>query len=279
MRPCYICDQKGSKVDSVVYLKTYRLALCKNHIKEWIEKRTEETIKKFDLFSRDDRILTAVSGGKDSLALWWILSELGYKADGIFVDLGIPDFSEQSRILCQKAAEKFGKQLHIIDIREVADETIPDVAKRVKKVCALCGRYKRKAMNFLADKMGYPIVATGHHLLDEAGSLLYNLVNWSTKYLVNVGPKKEKTEKFPAKVKPFVNALPLAIKVLCDNYEIEYQKEKCLYSAGAKTPLYEEFLLTLDDLSPGVIHKFYFQGIKYLKKGLEQMGGESADDI
>lgn len=264
MRPCYICDQKGEKSEAVLYLKTYRLALCKKHLKEWVEKRTEETIAKFKLFSRDDKILVAVSGGKDSLALWWVLSNLGYKADGAFVDLEIPDFAGQSKTYCEKIAEKIGKELHTVNIREVTGETIADVAKRVDKVCALCGKYKRQAMNFLAEKLGYSTVATGHHLLDEAGSLLYNLVNWSTKYLVGFGPKKEKTEKFAAKVKPFVNILPQAIKALCNEYKIEYQNKKCPYSVGAKTPFYEEFLLKLDDVSPGLIHQFYFQGIRNL---------------
>lgn len=264
MRPCYICYQKGEESKAVLYLKTYRLALCKKHLKEWVEKRTEETIAKFKLFNRDDEILVAVSGGKDSLALWWVLSNLGYEANGMFVDLGIPKFSEQSKMYCERLAEKIGRELHTVNIYDVTGETVAEVAKRIDKVCALCGKYKRRAMNFLAEKLGYSTVATGHHLLDEAGSLLYNLVNWSTKYLDEFGPKKEKTEKFAAKVKPFASILPQAIKALCDEYEIEYQKEKCPYGATAKTPLYEEFLLKLDDISPGTIHKFYFQGIKNL---------------
>ena len=36
----------------------------------------------------EDRILVAVSGGKDSLALWDLLVELGYQADGLYISLG-----------------------------------------------------------------------------------------------------------------------------------------------------------------------------------------------
>jgi hypothetical protein len=51
------------------------------------------------MFTRDDRILMAVSGGKDSLGLWDILTRLGYKADGLYIGLGIDGgfgYSDQS---------------------------------------------------------------------------------------------------------------------------------------------------------------------------------------
>ena len=43
-----------------------------------------------------ERVLVAVSGGKDSLALWDILLELGYEADGLYLGLGIGDYSDES---------------------------------------------------------------------------------------------------------------------------------------------------------------------------------------
>ena len=43
----------------------------------------------------DDRVLVAVSGGKDSLAVWDILLELGYEADGLYVGLGIGEYSDR----------------------------------------------------------------------------------------------------------------------------------------------------------------------------------------
>ena len=43
-----------------------------------------------------ERVLVAVSGGKDSLAVWDILLELGYEADGLYLGLGIGDYSDAS---------------------------------------------------------------------------------------------------------------------------------------------------------------------------------------
>jgi len=63
-------------------MRQHKLALCKPHYLEWFIEQTERFIKKYKMFTRDERVLVAVSGGKDSLALWDVLLKLGYQADG-----------------------------------------------------------------------------------------------------------------------------------------------------------------------------------------------------
>ena len=46
------------------------------------------------MFTRDERVLVAVSGGKDSLALWDVLVELGYRTTGLYLGLGIGAYSD-----------------------------------------------------------------------------------------------------------------------------------------------------------------------------------------
>ena len=54
----------------------------------------------------DDRILVAVSGGKDSLAVWDILLELGYEADGLYLGLGIGEYSDESGEYAQRVRRR-----------------------------------------------------------------------------------------------------------------------------------------------------------------------------
>src|SRR4030066_2267378 len=81
---CRKCGEKAS-----VNMRQHKLALCKDHYLEWIPEQTERFIKKYQMFSPDERILVAVSGGKDSLSLWDILVRLGFHADGLYIGLGI----------------------------------------------------------------------------------------------------------------------------------------------------------------------------------------------
>ena len=60
-----------------------------------------------------ERVLVAVSGGKDSLALWDILVRLGYEADGLYLGLGIGDYSDESGAYTRDVrASSSGRPLH-----------------------------------------------------------------------------------------------------------------------------------------------------------------------
>jgi len=89
---------------AVVNMRQHKLALCGEHFTEWMPVQVEKTIHRYDMFTPQDRVLVAVSGGKDSLALWDILLCLGYRADGLYLGLGIDGgfgYSNQSRRKCE----------------------------------------------------------------------------------------------------------------------------------------------------------------------------------
>ena len=63
---CKICKTNQAQIA----LKSHKIALCKNDYISWIEKRVEKAIKQFKMFSKQDKILVGVSGGKDSLVIF-----------------------------------------------------------------------------------------------------------------------------------------------------------------------------------------------------------------
>lgn len=86
-------------------MRQHKLALCKEHYLEWIPEQTERFIQKYKMFTHDEKILVAVSGGKDSLSLWDILVKLGYQADGLYLGLGIDsgiNYSNEFTSVCRK---------------------------------------------------------------------------------------------------------------------------------------------------------------------------------
>ncbi len=70
-------------------MRHHQLALCEEHYLDWFVEQTERTIRMFRMYDRSERVLVAVSGGKDSLSLWDVLLRLGYQADGLYIGLGI----------------------------------------------------------------------------------------------------------------------------------------------------------------------------------------------
>ncbi|MEJ2598720.1 MAG: tRNA 2-thiocytidine biosynthesis TtcA family protein, partial [Anaerolineales bacterium] len=162
------------------------------------------------MFTKQDRILVAVSGGKDSLSLWDILWRLGYQADGLYIGLGIDGgirYSSESKRLTEKFTKEHNLRLHVISVSQQYGESIPEMAARTTrgkgKPCSVCGLSKRHIMNRTAREQGYDVLATGHNLDDEAAVLFGNTLNWISGYLVRQGPVLEANRPgLVRKVKP-----------------------------------------------------------------------------
>jgi len=106
------CRKCGS--EAVINMRQHKLALCGEHFLEWVPEQTQRFIEKYKMFTPDERILVAVSGGKDSLSLWNVLLRLGYKADGMYIGLGIEggvDYSNQSHEMCDKFLSNIKSQI------------------------------------------------------------------------------------------------------------------------------------------------------------------------
>src|SRR5438445_11062140 len=84
------------KTKAVIGLPRHNAAFCKGCFNGFVHDQVTRAIKSEKMCGKEDRILVAVSGGKDSLALWDILLKLGYRADALYVNLSIVTYSEQS---------------------------------------------------------------------------------------------------------------------------------------------------------------------------------------
>jgi uncharacterized protein (TIGR00269 family) len=94
---CRKCERAA-----VINMRQHKLALCGEHYSEWFLAQTERAIEKYQMFTRDEPVLVAVSGGKDSLSLWDALLRLGYRADGLYIGLGINEPAPYSDVSLEK---------------------------------------------------------------------------------------------------------------------------------------------------------------------------------
>ena len=267
------CKKCGAKAS--VNMRQHKLALCKEHYLEWVPEQAERFIKKYDMFSHGDKILVAVSGGKDSLSLWDILLRLGYQADGLYIGLGIDGgfgYSSESHRLAAKFADERGLRLHAVDVEAEYGQPIPVLSEMSHrgqgKPCAVCGLTKRHVMNRIARDRGYDVLATGHNLDDEASVLFGNTLRWSGDYLLRQGPVLPETPGLARKVKPLCRFYEREMTAYAILRGIEYIYEECPFAEGSTTIYYKEVLNRLENERPGSKLTFYLRFLEARAEGL-----------
>ena len=276
------CTKCGKK--AAVQLKHHNLALCEEHFSEWMCKQTERAIHHFKMFSKEDRLLVAVSGGKDSLSLWDILWKLGYQTEGLFLNLGIDKditYSKTSGELAKQFADQRGLKLTSIDIKAVYGETIPEMGMRTRrgrqKPCSQCGLVKRYLLNQKAMEGKFDVILTAHNLDDEAAFLFSNLTHWNMPYLGRQYPVLPATTGFARKAKPFCLFYERETTAYAFLNKIEYEHAECPYAKGSKQMKNKNYLNIVEDDQPGFKTQFYLGYLRAIKDGAFPMAQESAE--
>jgi uncharacterized protein (TIGR00269 family) len=255
---CRVC-----RGPAVIDVRRQNANYCPDHFLRMCRDQVAKAIEQFDMLSPGQRVLVAISGGKDSLAVWDILRDLGYEADGFCIGLGIGDadggYSDTSTAHAVAFAESRGWPLEVIGLREEHGFDVPTAAHVTRRVpCSACGLSKRHLFDDAARRGGYDVVVTGHNLDDEAAVLFGNVLRWDAEYLGRQLPVLEARDGFPKKVKPLVRLGERETAAWCVIRGIDYQVEECPMAAGNKHLGYKEALNGVEEASPGTKHAFYF---------------------
>lgn len=266
------CRKCGAR--AVINMQQHRLSLCKNHFLDWLIDLTERNIQKYEMFTSSERVLLAVSGGKDSLALWDILWYLDYQPDGLFINLGINgenNYSGQSQKFARFFADERKLVLHVFDIKKETGKSIDDLYQNNnrgrEKPCSVCGLVKRHMMNRFSKDNGYDVLVTAHNLDDEAALLLSNTLSWSINFLARGFPFLPAKPGFTRKVKLFFRIYERESAAYAILREIKYIEEECPYSRNSKQLIFKEHLNDLEESMPGTKLRFYLNYLKDLDNG------------
>lgn len=243
---------------AVIELRRHNTAYCAEDFLTFFRHYAVETIRKWKMFDKDEPVLVAVSGGKDSLALWDVLLLAGYETTGLYLDLGIDDYSKGSRAKCEVFAAERGAKLQIVSVEEEVGASIPEAqAVSRRPTCSACGLSKRYLTNEAALAGRFAVVATGHNLDDEAATLFGSVLRWQAEALSRQSPTLPASHpKLARRVKPLFRLTELETAAYAFLRGIDYIVEECPFSKGATSLLYKEVLNRLEAQAPGTKHAF-----------------------
>ena len=251
---CRVCREPA-----VLDIRRHNAAFCRDHFVKHCAEQVRRAIKDHDMIRAGERVVVAVSGGKDSLALWDLLVDLGYRPDGLYLGLGIGEYSEASGHAARSFARDRDLELHEVDLADDFGYDIPRAAAATHRApCGACGLSKRHLFNSVAVEHGYDVVATGHNLDDEAAVLLGNVLRWETGYLGRQHPVLPATPGFARKVKPLYRLGERETAAYCVLRGLDYQVEECPMAEGNRHLGFKEVLDALEDRSPGAKAAFVF---------------------
>lgn len=147
---------------------------------ERVEKRlmaqVAEASAEFGLIEPNDRVMVAVSGGKDSFGLLYLLREIQKKAPFEFSLVAVNLDQKQPGFPAHVLPRYF--EAEGFDYRIIEEDTYSIVKQKVpegKTYCSLCSRLRRGVLYNVAEELGATKLALGHHRDDAIETLMLNL--------------------------------------------------------------------------------------------------------
>ena len=273
---CKVCREHA-----IVDIRRHNAGFCATHFVEHFRNQVARAIKDFKMFGPDDRLLIAVSGGKDSLALWDVLIDLDYDVTGFYLDLGIGGYSERSKQASIRYAERKGAKLIVRSLAEEHGYTVPELARLTGRVpCSGCGLNKRYEFNRAALEEGFQVLVTGHNLDDEVATLFGNVLHWEIDMLGRQAPVLDERilssegatrTVLVRKTKPLVRLAERETAAYAVVAGIDYVIEECPMVDGNTQHRYKEALTLIEEQSPGTKQQMYFG---FLKKAAARFASE-----
>lgn len=203
-----VCHKCGNP-QIIIKRKQSGQMLCQECFINSVQEKVLKDIRKQKLVEKGDKVLVALSGGKDSVMLLDILNNLRKRRIidlvAVTIDEGICGYREEGVEIAAQNAELIGVKHRIVSFKDyighTLDEIMEDTGDRI--ACTYCGVFRRWIFNQVAREEGATRIATGHNLDDEAQSILMNYMEGNIQNLTRIGVKSESSyEGFTVKIKP-----------------------------------------------------------------------------
>lgn len=276
------CSKCG---EPAVYLRRYtNERLCVSCLVKTTQDRVRKTINRYALLKEDDRIVVAISGGKDSAVLLDVLTriESGFSRSEIIpllIDEGIEGYRDRAREAAKKLADSLGHDLIVRTFSQYfgmsLDEMMTKRAPESPGACSYCGVFRRRALNEAARELKGDVLATGHILDDEAQTIVMNILRGDTRRMGRTNtPREETVEGFVPRIKPLIQLSERDIVAYTHFLKLPYHDVPCPYASEAYRNDIREFLNEMEYKRPGTLLAILHSG----EAISDAFRGEASDD-
>lgn len=250
------------------------LYLCKDCFIDSIEKKAIKTIKKEKLLDKGDKVLVALSGGKDSVTLLEILNSFRERniidLCAVTVDEGIAGYRQDGVDIAINHAKRLEIEHKVVSLKEEYGITLDEIMQKDshRGACTYCGVFRRDIINRAARQMGATKIATGHNLDDEVQAIMMNYLEGNVDNLTKLGAKTEsKAEKFTVKIKPLREIPEHDIGLYVVAKELDVHFDSCPYAQQSFRGEVSQLINELNESHPTIKYST-LRGYDKVKKAI-----------
>ena len=250
---------KNCEIKPVIVINTRNF--CKSCFFKYFEKKFNKTISQFKLIEPHEKIGVAVSGGKDSLTLLYLLNKLKEKRrftiEALLIDEGIKGYRDDSIRDAKKFCKDLNVKLNIIPFKKEFKYPLDKLTKKLKlKPCSICGVFRRYLLNKYSRELRFDKIATGHNLDDEVQSILMNQFRNNPEISARLGPLTgiKTNKKFIRRIKPLylLTEKEVTTYVFLKKFNIKF--DECPYNIEAYRISIRELINQFENKYPGTKH-------------------------
>ena len=260
----------------VIRRKQSGQALCQDCFVESIQKKVIKTIKKEKLLEKGDKVLVALSGGKDSVTLLDILDTFRERniidLCAVTVDEGIDGYRHDGVDIAIRHANRLGIEHKVVSFKESYGITLDEIMKNPnhKGSCTYCGVFRRWIINRAARDFKATKIATGHNLDDETQAILMNYLEGNIDNLTKIGAITDsKSPLFTPKIKPLREIPEKEIGLYAIARDLEVHFAACPYSQESFRGEVGEIIKNLSNDHPTIMYST-LSGFDKIKKAIKK---------
>lgn len=235
----------------VVFSRKYEgTHLCKLCFIKSIESKVKRTIRKHRMLDKGDKIAVALSGGKDSSSVLYILNNIvkprkDMEIFAVLVDEGSGEYRKSTLENAKKFCEKIGIKYHVYSFEKEFGKTMKQKVKeiknsQIKEPCTYCAVGRRYIINKAARELGATKIAMGHNLDDEVQAALMNYIRGDMSRAARMAPvtdysiRKKHGELFIPRIKPLREIPENETALYAQLKSFDIHEGKCEFAGGVR---------------------------------------------